>query len=374
MSSDPQIRQEMIALLGRIVGPGPLPDDLRRHAMQLFATLLEDPSARATQGNGHPSGSLASGLTSGAGGVALAAPAVGNRRLVYVHGICQHGPGFSDSWWNSLRDFVPTAFGEGALGSNRLEVIWSPIVNQVAAQRALMAAAPTPAGLPSEERQRRETAEEIKETLRDRADQQVLNATPPADPTNPQAALPLATPAPQAGLLNIPLANCIDDFSVYLINSATRQEILDCFTTVVRPLLQAGNELDIIGHSWGTVVAYEGLRQLEDEGFSTPLVRNFFTLGSALSIGTVKRHLRPANRDGRKPASVKRWINIDARGDVVGGPLQGRPYAVDLDFVNLTPVGCNTFGPLVTPTCAHSSYFVPTNLQVNRDILAFHIN
>lgn len=181
------------------------------------------------------------------------------------------------------------------------------------------------------------------------------------------------TPA-AAALITIPGASCIDDFSIYLVDDAVRGRIVDRFLEVLRPELKAGRELDVIAHSWGTVVAYEGLRQLEDEGLRTPLVRDFFTVGAALSIGAVKLRLRPANRDGRKPANVRRWANLDARGDVVGGPLQGRPYAVDFDFVGLDPVGCGSFLGLVNPECAHSSYFVTTNAAVNRDIFARFIN
>ena len=147
-----------------------------------------------------------------------------------------------------------------------------------------------------------------------------------------------------AEMISIPGFDCIDDFTVYLTNDAIRQQIIDRFTSVVGPQIKGnGVEIDIISHSWGTVVAYEGLRQLVDSGDSTPIVRNFFTVGAALSIGPVKMRLRPANQNGVKPANVNRWINLDARGDLVGGPLQGRPYQVDMDFVNLDPVGCGSF-------------------------------
>ncbi len=128
--------------------------------------------------------------------------------------------------------------------------------------------------------------------------------------------------------LSVPGISCIDDFAVYMFDDSVRAEVIARFTAVVGPLLRAGVEIDIISHSWGTVVAYEGLRELEDGGLTSPLVRNFFTVGAALSIFPVKLRLRPANRDGRKPAMVRRWINLDAKGDPVGGRLQGQPYDV----------------------------------------------
>lgn len=37
---------------------------------------------------------------------------VGDRYLVYVHGISQHHHGYSDSWWNALKGFVGQIFGD----------------------------------------------------------------------------------------------------------------------------------------------------------------------------------------------------------------------------------------------------------------------
>jgi metacaspase-1 len=358
----PNTKQELIAMLGRIVGDKPLPDDLQRTALEIFVSLLREPTGTATDGSDTMAALSAANV---------AAPAIGSRRLVYVHGICRHAAHFSDPWWDSLHPFVPAAFGQGTLAQTRLEVVWSDLVNEAAASlAAATAAAETVGGPPSAEIERRRAAEEIKEALRDRADQHVMAASIRADGV---AAAPVAA-VPAASLISIPGLNCIDDFSVYLIDDSMRQAILNRFIQVVRPELQAGRELDIISHSWGTVVAYEGLRQIEDEGLAPSGVRNFFTVGAALSIGPVKMRLRPANRDGKKPASVRRWINLDAHGDLVGGPLKGRPYAVDTDFLNLDAVGCSGFLGVVNPQCAHSSYFDSNNIAVNRDIFANFID
>lgn len=365
MQYDPlTLRQEMIALLGRIIGDGPLPADLQRTALRLFAALIGQPDSVALHGDE----AQVKALDFGAAGLAGAAPAAANRRLVYVHGICQHAERFSDPWWEALRPFAPAAFGPGDLGTTRLEVVWSDLVNEAAAALAALA---SPAGAPSPEETDRQTAAgEIKEALRDRADQHMLNAGAGMDGV---AEAPMA--AGEAGsLINIPGVRCVDDFSIYLTNDGMRQQIIDRFIRVVRPEMQAGRDLDVVGHSWGSVVAYEGLRLLEDQGFSSVRVRNFFTVGAALSIGPVKSRLRPANRDGKRPANVRRWVNLDARGDIVGGPLKGRPFQVDMDFVNLMPVGCGSFLGLINPSCAHSSYFQSDNLAVNRDIFGQQMN
>ena len=358
------ILQELLALLGRIVGTEPLPTDLQRKALAIFAELLQDPDVITP---GTPTDArVAIGTDSGGTPPTAAGTAVASRRLIYVHGICRHVRGFSDAWWTALHPFVPNTFGEGVQGQTRLEVIWSDIVNQASVLAATMAAAEgsTPA-----EQSRQQTAEAIKDALRDRADQHVLHTVASTDG---RASGPIAA-ADLDGLISIPGLNCIDDFSIYLTDDQVRQQIIDRCIAVVQPALQAGLELDIVAHSWGTVVAYEALRQLEDEGLQSPLVRNFFTVGAALSIGPVKMQLRGANKNGKKPASVRRWVNLNAHGDIIGGALKGRPYDDDIDVIKLAPFGCNSILGLVNPVCAHSSYFVSGNVAVNRDIFANYI-
>ena len=383
------LKRELVSLLARIVGDQPLPADLQRTALELFARLAEPAAAGGATGAAvNFSGAATLGATPAPPITAAASPvSSGNRRLVYVHGICRHKSGFSNDWWAALQPFV-TAFGSGQLGATRLEVIWSDLVNQSAAAfaqgLAMGGASPV---TPAAQDARAEMAAAIRETLHDRADQQQLaiasaQGAIQAGGDLTFGSLPLVNPVASvdaamvtgASGLSIPGLSCIDDFSVYLVHEPTRQAVIDRFIAIVRPEFQAGRELDIISHSWGTVVAYEALRQMEDAGLAPNLVRNFFTVGSALSIGAVKLGLRSANKDGRKPASVRRWINLDAAGDLVGGPLQGRPYAVDQDFVNLAPFGCGSFLTLVNPVCAHSSYFQSGNVAVNRDIFGRFIN
>ena len=292
--------------------------------------------------------------------------AVGERYLIYVHGICRHDPGYSNVWWNALQPFT-TAFGTGDLGGRRREVLWSDLVNEQT--RALQTARDVDARAAREAEELQRAQREIEEALEDRVDRQLIEAAP-----RPQAGeLPRSLPTDRA-LISIPGLNCLDDFTGYMVYDSIRAAVIERFTRVVRPLLQSGAELDIISHSWGTVVAYEGLRELAEGGLAQSRVLNFITVGAALSLGPVKFRLRPANRDGRRPAMVRRWVNVSAQGDVVGGRLQNRPYKVDHDFPNVDPFGCDDVFGLVSPVCAHSSYFVAGNDPVNRDIFAKFID
>jgi hypothetical protein len=99
-------------------------------------------------------------------------------------------------------------------------------------------------------------------------------------------------------------------------------------------------------------------------------VHNLFTVGSALSIWPVRVNLAERFPGGEKPRGVARWVNLDARFDIVGGRIQGAPFAVDVERLSLAPIGC-TFP--ITPICAHASYFSAANQIVNRDIFGFFI-
>jgi pimeloyl-ACP methyl ester carboxylesterase len=75
----------------------------------------------------------------------------------------------------------------------------------------------------------------------------------------------------------------------------------------------------VVGHSLGSVVAYEALHRFADDPRFAG-VTTFVTLGSPLGISNlVFDQLLPAPQDGRGrwPGRVQRWINISDEGDVV---------------------------------------------------------
>ena len=66
-----------------------------------------------------------------------------------------------------------------------------------------------------------------------------------------------------------------------MLMPSIRRNVLDEFHRVVRPLLQSGANLEIVAHSWGTVVSYEGLLELDAQMGLGGRVRNWFVVGSA---------------------------------------------------------------------------------------------
>lgn len=311
--------------------------------------------ATADRGDG---GDAGTGPTGGDGS------SPGRRAIVYVHGICEHVAGFSNPWWDALHPFTGV-FGNGDLNDTRFEVVWSDVIRQHQLNRG--AAMGNVGDVARDAVDRIELAAQVRGVIAERLAEQMAQAGPSV--VSPEAAF--GSSSFDGSLFSTPtFISCIEDFSAYMLDSRVRREILAKFTAVVRPFLEAGTPIDVISHSWGTVVAYEGLRELEDAGLTAPLVQNFFTAGAALSIGPVKLSLRPQNRDGRRPAMVRRWINLNAEGDPVGGDIQGHPFHVDAQFLHLPNLGCG----LLDISCKHGSYFKRDNVAVNRDIFARFIN
>jgi hypothetical protein len=281
---------------------------------------------------------------------ALAGPGRGVRRvLVTVHGIGSHSAGYSNAWWQALQPHVGTTFDPSGLGQGRQEVIWSDLVNR---GRSLTRSLDT-----AEVNRLRQSILDVIEDRREHVAAQNRSLD--------------QMPAMRGSEI------AIDDFLVYMLDDGMRRQIIKRFTDVVGPLLLAGATVDIISHSWGTVVAYEGLRELEQRSGLVGRVANWFTAGSALSIAPVQGRLRPENRPtGNRlapdPALVDTWINLDAQGDLVGGPL-ARKFPVNREYLELPPVTCPRRLWGYDLTCAHRSYFQPANLKVNRDIFAAHI-
>jgi hypothetical protein len=104
----------------------------------------------------------------------------------------------------------------------------------------------------------------------------------------------------------------------YLNDQAMRAQIRARVSTLLSPDTEV-----VIGHSLGSVVAYEALCASE-----TAHVNTFVTLGSPLGISNVvfaKLHPKPVNGLGAWPR-VKLWYNIADKGDVVALEKQLAPF------------------------------------------------
>lgn len=86
----------------------------------------------------------------------------------------------------------------------------------------------------------------------------------------------------------------------------------------LRPILAKNEKVLIIGHSLGTVIAYDTFWELSHIEKLPGKIDLFLTTGSPLGMNYVQRRLMGNQYSGEKkyPANIKNWINISAEGDI----------------------------------------------------------
>jgi pimeloyl-ACP methyl ester carboxylesterase len=113
-----------------------------------------------------------------------------------------------------------------------------------------------------------------------------------------------------AGVVQRALIADLKQVQLFLADATVKGRILDRVAAAVTPDTRL-----LVGHSLGSVVAYEALCAHPEWN-----VRSLLTLGSPLGIATaVFDRLTPPPVDGRGawPGSITSWTNIADRGDVV---------------------------------------------------------
>ncbi len=87
--------------------------------------------------------------------------------------------------------------------------------------------------------------------------------------------------------------------------------------TAIRAAWDKNERLLIIGHSFGSVIAYDTLWELSREPDCRP-VDMFMSMGSPLTMNFINSHLKGAHERGikRYPHCINRWINLAAVGEV----------------------------------------------------------
>ena len=79
-----------------------------------------------------------------------------------------------------------------------------------------------------------------------------------------------------------------------------------------------GQRVMLIGHSFGSVIAYDTLWELSHLDSRPGAVDKFVTMGSPLTMGYIRKHLKGAAHAmaSRYPTNIGRWLNLAAVGEV----------------------------------------------------------
>jgi len=87
----------------------------------------------------------------------------------------------------------------------------------------------------------------------------------------------------------------------------------------LREAAAVGDRVLLIGHSMGSVIAYDSLWELDHLEGLKRCADCFLTIGSPLGMHYVQRRLIGLGNSRRRiyPQNIRRWVNIAARGDLV---------------------------------------------------------
>jgi hypothetical protein len=95
-------------------------------------------------------------------------------------------------------------------------------------------------------------------------------------------------------------------------------EIRELLKRQLRPMLTDRGKVLLIGHSLGSVIAYDALWELSHLEHLSGKVDLFLTIGSPLGMNYVQRRLIGHDQTGQKkyPMNIHRWVNISSVGDI----------------------------------------------------------
>lgn len=93
---------------------------------------------------------------------------------------------------------------------------------------------------------------------------------------------------------------------------------------------QAGKSIVLVGHSFGSVIAYDTLWELTHVAHDPRTVDFFVSMGSPLALRYIRERLLGSQGQGKEryPANIKRWLNLTAVGEVTAlGRKMANAYA-----------------------------------------------
>lgn len=127
-------------------------------------------------------------------------------------------------------------------------------------------------------------------------------------------------------LLPRPMRMSAEELNRYFNNTGNIAcEVRELLKAVLRPAFEQGDDILLIGHSMGSVIAYDTLWELDHlERQAGKLC--LLTIGSPLGMRYVQQrlmgHAQPPAR--RYPGNIRRWHNLSSVGDLVALDQQVR--------------------------------------------------
>lgn len=112
------------------------------------------------------------------------------------------------------------------------------------------------------------------------------------------------------------LKGALQDLSLYYQDQAISRELRARLRRLIDAAHDAGKRLMVIGHSMGSIIAYDLLRALGRER-QDRTIGHLVTLGSPLGLPTVKFRIWQESVQVRTPTIVQRWTNLAERRDPV---------------------------------------------------------
>lgn len=245
--------------------------------------------------------------------------------VIYVHGIGNKPPAsvLKCQWDYALFGADIGDRSRMAYWVNR-EYYPEPLAETCRSRESIGAPVPEPVGMHAESQPIAEALEvEIESLTQDKRQADVLRAIARRIDRDEEEAAAETEAAPQAEFL--PLPRVVRRWSTRLFTRTLLRDVNDFLfhptrrarmeQSVTQRLTASHTPYIVIGHSQGSMVAYEVLRKLDAAQFRVPL---FLTIGSPLGIQEVQDELRQWQGGTlRKPACVARWVNVADRLDPV---------------------------------------------------------
>ena len=96
------------------------------------------------------------------------------------------------------------------------------------------------------------------------------------------------------------------------------RQVRELLKAPLRKMFTAGDRVMVIGHSMGTVIAYDTLWEMSHQEHNPGRIDSFLTLGSPLGMRYVQDRLVGFHngQSRRYPHNIRRWHNVAAEGDL----------------------------------------------------------